>query len=596
MTSTVFSSTSRTTQSCSPVVVLGSSGSSEGPSSVLSAKPRLGERLIAEGIITQAELETALREQSQGKRLGETLAALGLIKESDLLPFLADQLGVPYVQLREGLIDPIAAKIIPREVSESCQALGLFRVNGTLTVALADPQNLDHIDNIERACGLRARPVLALPSVIGDLIPRVYGDDFHVDSITADLSSDAVSISDEAVQLDMDAMLVSDDSSPVINLVNFVVLQAVRQRASDIHIEPGAQHTCIRIRVDGMLREILRPRKEFHPAIVSRLKVMAKLDIAEHRLPQDGRIQVAVEKRAIDLRVSTLPTVLGEKVVLRLLDRASVTFHLDDLGIPKEQLGILTQLIHRPNGLILVTGPTGSGKTTTLYSILELLKSVEKNIVTVEDPVEYRLDLINQVHASQSAQLTFAKALRSILRQDPDVIMVGEIRDLETAETAIQAALTGHLVLSTLHTNDSLSAITRLVDMGVAPFKISAALVGIVAQRLARKVCSECRATYYPAPAVLDAIRYTGQRNRPFVKGAGCNRCFDSGYSGRVGIYELLNVNSRMREIITEGGSIDELRQCAYSSGFTNLSQQAIRLAEDAVTSLDEILRIAVFE
>lgn len=559
-------------------------------------KPRLGERLIAEGVITQAELETALRQQASGKRLGETLVALGFIEEADLLPFLADQLGVLHVQLREGMIDPLAARLIPRTTAEACQSLGLFLIKHTLTVALADPQDLELIDRLEKTTGLRVRPVLALRSAILELIPRVYGDNFQVDSVTADFDTAAVSISDEAVQLDMDAMLMSDDSSPIINLVNFIMLQAVRQRASDIHLEPGAQHTSIRIRVDGMLREILKPRKEFHPAIVSRLKVMAKLDIAEHRLPQDGRIQIAVEKRSIDLRVSTLPTVLGEKVVLRILDRSSVTFRLDDLGIPREQISTLREMIHRPNGLILVTGPTGSGKTTTLYSILELLKSVEKNIVTVEDPVEYRLDLINQVHANPTAQLTFAKVLRAILRQDPDIIMVGEIRDVETAETAIQAALTGHLVLSTLHTNDSPSAIARLVDMGIAPFKIAAALTGVIAQRLARKVCPDCRTNYYPSSTVLDSIRYTGQRNRPFTRGAGCNRCFDSGYAGRVGIYEMLPVTPDLRELITAGAGADSLRQLALQHGFQTLSHQAIRLAESGTTSLDEILRVAVFE
>jgi type II secretory ATPase GspE/PulE/Tfp pilus assembly ATPase PilB-like protein len=439
------------------------------------------------------------------------------------------------------------------------------------------------------------RPVLALRNAIEELQPRVYGDGFQLDSVTAGLEQDAVAIGEEAVQLDLEVMA-ADESSPVINLINFMLLQAVRQRASDIHVEAGSQHTIVRIRVDGILREILRPKKEFHSAIISRLKVMAKMDIAEHRLPQDGRIHVVVDKRPIDLRVSTLLTVLGEKAVLRILDRASVTFRLDDLGIPEEQLVGIRELITRPNGLLLVTGPTGSGKTTTLYSIIELLKSVESNIVTVEDPVEYRLDSINQVHANVASQLTFAKALRAILRQDPDVIMIGEIRDLETAETAVQAALTGHLVLSTLHTNDSASAVTRLADMGIAPFKIAAALTGVIAQRLARKVCPECRSTYYPSPTVLDSISYSGDRTRTFVRGAGCNRCFDSGYSGRVGIYELLRVDREMRDLISSQAPVEALRQHARLHGFRSLGEQAVRLAEDGTTSLDEILRVAVFD
>lgn len=571
------------------------SGSFRSQRSARRSGERLGDRLISHGVITQIELETALNQQTQGKRLGETLVGLGFLEENDLLPFLAEQIGVPFVVLREGLIDPVATRLIPRPLAESCLALGLFRVKDTLTVALSDPQNLVDIDRLERTCGLRVRPVLAMRSAIEDLLPRVYGDGFQPDSVTADLEQDAVAIGDETVQLDLE-VLAADDSSPIINLVNFILLRAVRQRASDIHVEAGTQHTIVRIRVDGILREILRPKKEFHSAIISRLKVMAKMDIAEHRLPQDGRIHVVVDKRPIDLRVSTLPTVLGEKAVLRILDRASVTFRLDDLGIPNDLMGGIRELITRPNGLLLVTGPTGSGKTTTLYSIIELLKSTESNIVTVEDPVEYRLDTINQVHANVATQLTFAKALRAILRQDPDIIMIGEIRDLETAETAIQAALTGHMVLSTLHTNDSASAVTRLADMGVAPFKIAAALSGVIAQRLARKICTECRSTYYPSPVILDAVHYAGDRNRTFVCGTGCNRCFDSGYAGRVGIYELLKIDKEMREMISSHMPVEALRQHARLHGFRSLAEQAIRLAEAGETSLDEILRVAVFD
>ena len=461
---------------------------------------------------------------------------------------------------------------------------------------MADPHNLGDIDRLERATGLRVRPVLALQGAINDLIPRVYGEGFQVESITADMEHDAVCIGEEVLRLDFDNIAVGGDSSPVINLVNYMVLQAVRQRASDIHIEAGPQHSTVRFRVDGMLREVLRPRREFHPAIVSRLKVMAKMDIAEHRLPQDGRIHVVVDQRQIDLRVSTLPTVLGEKAVLRVLDRANITFRLDELGIPEDQLVVLQQLVHRPNGLLLVTGPTGSGKTTTLYSIIELLKSVERNVVTVEDPVEYRLDQINQVHANIATHLTFTKALRAILRQDPDIIMIGEIRDVETAETAVQAALTGHLVLSTLHTNDSVSAVARLVDMGVAPFKISASLLGVVAQRLARRICGHCRGTYYPAPPLLDLLHYQGDRDRPFIRGNGCNHCYDSGYQGRIGIYEMLSVNRDMRELINNNAPVDQLRDCARNSGFRSLAEHATHLAEEGVTSLDEILRVAVFD
>ncbi|QDU90382.1 Type II secretion system protein E [Pirellulimonas nuda] len=557
------------------------------------AKKRLGEQLLSGGKITQAELEAALRQQTRGQRLGETLVKLGFVEEGDLLPFLAEQFDVPHALLREGLIDPAASRRIPRPLAEASRSLGLFCVHGVLTVAMANPRDLALVDRLEQHTGLQVRPVLALESAIMDLVGRVYGDGFQVETVTADMEEGAVSLNDEAIELDLEGLASSADESPVINLVNYILLQAVRQRASDIHIEAGPRNTTVRYRVDGMLREVLRPRREFHPAIISRIKVMAKMDIAEHRLPQDGRIHVVVDRREIDVRASTLPTVLGEKIVLRILDRGAVTFRLDELGIPPTQLGQLKAMLDRPHGLILATGPTGSGKTTTLYSAIELIKSVERNIVTVEDPVEYRLDLINQVHVNAGASLTFAKALRSILRQDPDVIMIGEIRDLETAETAVQAALTGHLVLSTLHTNDAASAVARLVDMGVAPFKIAASLLGVVAQRLLRRVCPHCRGLYYPPPAVLDAIHYTGDRSRQFVRGAGCQRCFDSGCLGRIGVYEMLPVGRELRDLIASGASLDAIRDWSHAAGFEPLLQQGLRAAEDGVVALDEVVRVA---
>jgi type IV pilus assembly protein PilB len=567
-------------------------------SSLPSARTRmrLGERLVRGGIITQTELETALAQQGQGVRIGEQLVKLGFVQEEDLLPYLAEQMGIPSARVREGMIDPEVVKSIPREVAEEICGLVLFRVRNELTVALADPHNLVTLDLLEQITGLRIRPVLALRSSLEQLIPRVYGEGFEVDSVTADMDVNTLSIDDELHHVDVSHLSAAADGSPIINLVNYMILQAVRTRASDIHIEPGARHTSVRFRVDGMLREVLKPRKEFHGAIVSRIKVMAKMDIAEHRLPQDGRIHAVVDRHEVDLRTSTLPTVLGEKVVLRVLDRGNVTFRLDELGFPDQELTQLRELLHRPYGMVLVTGPTGSGKTTTLYSAVELIKSVERNIVTVEDPVEYRLDLINQVHANAATNLTFAKALRSILRQDPDVIMIGEIRDGETAEVAIQAALTGHLVLSTLHTNDCASAITRLVDMHVAPFKISAALLCVVAQRLARKVCSFCRGLYYPDKRLLDTLRYAGNRNRQFVRGSGCEKCFDSGFQGRVGIYEFMVANRELRDLIIQTAAVDRIRDWHRSQGGKNLLEQGLRIAEAGTTSLEEVMRVAMFD
>ncbi len=461
---------------------------------------------------------------------------------------------------------------------------------------MTQPQNLRRLDELERITGYRIRPVLALRSSIQEILRRAYDDDFAVDAVTADMDREAVELQADAIHVELDSVESMVDGSPIVNLVNYMIVHAVRQGASDIYIEPGHKHSTVRFRVDGQLREVLRPRKDYHAALVSRVKVMAKLDIAEHRAPQDGRIHVFVESREIDLRVSTLPTVQGEKVVMRVLDRRNVTFNLDELGLPGNQLDTMKQMLTKPYGLLLVTGPTGSGKTTTLYSAIELVKSVHRNIVTVEDPVEYQLDLVNQVQVGLSKSLTFAGALRSILRQDPDVIMVGEIRDQETAEVAIQAALTGHLVLSTLHTNDSASAVTRLVDMGVAPFKISAALVGVIAQRLVRNVCPACVMHYFPHAEFLEMLHYKGDKRRQFVRGEGCPKCYDTGFKGRTGVYEILKVTGETRELITKAASLEEMRAAHKRQGGSSLLEEGIHLAEASKTSLEEIARVAYFD
>lgn len=554
----------------------------------------LGERLVRAGVVTPDELESALSRHSQRKtQLGETLLELGFVEEDTLLQFLAHQMDLPSVRLRDGLVDPQVVKILPRPKAEAICAIAMFKVRGTLSVAMAEPWDLQHVDEIERLTGLRVNPVLALRSSIERLLPRCYEDNFAVDAVTADLDQGAVELQADVIDIDLRDIESLAEGSPVINLVNYALVNALRQKASDIHVEPGHRFTTIRFRVDGLLREVLRPRREFHPAIVSRLKVMAKLDIAEHRVPQDGRIRVVVEGREIDLRVSTLPTILGEKVVLRVLDRRNVTFELDQLGFPEPNLVRFKEILRKPYGLILVTGPTGSGKTTTLYSAIELIKSVHHNIVTVEDPVEYQLELINQVQVGASRNMTFAAALRAILRQDPDVIMVGEIRDAETAAVAIQAALTGHLVLSTLHTNDAASAVTRLRDMGVEPFKISSALLGAVAQRLVRTICPSCRTSYYPPADFLDMLHYQGDRRRQFHRGEGCRDCYDTGFRGRLGIYEVLWSGREMRQIIARGGDLESIRQCHREQGGTFLIDEGVRLAEEGKTSLEEVVRTA---
>ena len=556
--------------------------------------PPLGEQLIAAGLLTEEQLKSALgRQQSTNARLGEVLVEMGFADETVILPFLEKQLGVQGVRLRDGMVDPDVVKVIPRALAESLGVLALFRVHGTLTVAMSEPRNLQQRDELARITRLRIRPVFALPVDIARMIERCYRDGFAVDSSTADLSDDSIKVDSGDAQSDLTDLGIVAEGSPIINLVNYIIVHGVRDGASDIHIEPGEKMSVVRYRIDGELQEVLRPRLDFHAAIVSRIKVMARMDIAERRHPQDGRIHVAVDGKPIDLRVSTLPTVLGENVVMRILDRQNVSFDLAKLGFRSSQLGEIKRMLAKPYGLVLVTGPTGSGKSTTLYSALELMKSVHTKIVTVEDPVEYQVPQISQVQADASSSMTFASALRSILRQDPDVIMVGEIRDAETAEMAIQAALTGHLVLSTLHTNDSAGAVTRLLDMGIASFKIAAALVGVVAQRLIRNICPKCRSSYFPPSELFDSLRYQGNRRRSFERGEGCTDCHDTGFTGRCGIYEILSVNSELRQIITNDSNVESIRQWHRANGGTSLLDEGLLKAEEGKTSLEEVARVA---
>lgn len=557
----------------------------------------LGERLVREGIINPVMLDKALKEQStSGRRLGETIVALGFASENDLLPYMSESLGLPAIRLREGLIDPNIVQIIPPAIAHEYQCLALFKVRNELTVAMVEPQNLEAIDHLRRITKLSIRPVVVLQSAIQRLLKRSYEADFSVDTITADFDNQEIEVTEEQEVFRVDAVEILAEGSPVVNLVNYLLLQGVRQGASDIHIEPGQKTCLVRFRVDGQLREVLRPRTDVHAATVSRIKVMSKMDIAEQRKPQDGRFHAKIDNRNVDFRVSTLPTVQGEKVVMRILDRASISFDLDRLGVPDIQLTRLKNILRRPHGLVLVTGPTGSGKTTTLYSAVEMIKSIARNIITVEDPVEYQLDLINQVQVQSSRNMTFASALRSILRQDPDVILVGEIRDAETAETAIQAALTGHLVLSTLHTNDTASTITRLVDMGIAPFKISAALAGIVAQRLVRRVCPNCKSSFYPSAEVLKLVGYENRTRQQFARGQGCIQCHDTGFRGRRGVYEILDVNHHVRQLIQDSAPLDHIRAELTTQGGSTLLSEALAMADQGTTSLDEVVRVALFD
>ncbi len=557
----------------------------------------LGQQLLSANLIASDELEAALSLQAEnGQKLGETLLELGFASEEQLIPFIGAQLGVPSVRLREGMLDPIAIRILPRNLAQSLTALSLFRIKNTLVVATDDPLDLDKIDRIERFTGFHVRTVFAFKAAIDRMLRRVYDEDFRVDAVTADLDDADVELQLETSDVDVASVHDLVDGSPVVNLINYLILQAIRKNASDIHIEPSRNFATVRFRIDGQLVEMLRPRRDIYPAMVSRIKVMAKLDIAEQRVPQDGRCQVVADSKQVDLRISTLPTVLGEKIVLRVLDKQRLTFNLDKLGIMPETLSMVKALLAKPHGLLLVTGPTGSGKTTTLYSALELIKSVQRNIVTVEDPVEYQIELVNQVQVDSARGVNFPTALRSILRQDPDVIMVGEIRDAETAQVAVQAALTGHLVLSTLHTNDSVSAITRMMDMGIESYKLAAALVGVVAQRLVRTICPHCRTSYYPSAEYLETLHYQGDRRRSFSKGEGCRECFDSGFQGRIGIYEVLPANADLRRFIAQEAGMETISQWVNEQNYPTLLRSGLELAEREESSLEEIARVALFE
>ena len=561
------------------------------------ARLRLGQRLLGENLVSAEDLAAALEVQAKrGSKLGDTLLEMGVATEEDLLPHIAAQIGVPAVRLREGLIDPLVVPTLERAFCEQHGVLALFKIRDELTIAIDDPEDLDRLDLIERKTDLRVRPVFAFRTSIERMITRAFEEDFQVDSVTADMDESAVELQSDLTDIDLTAVQDMVGGSPVVNLVNYLILQAIRKGASDMHIEPSRKHGVVRFRIDGQLVEMIRPRRDIFPAVVSRIKVMAKLDIAEQRKPQDGRCQVVVDGKEVDLRVSTLPTVAGEKVVMRVLDKQRLTFNLNELGIPSSELGTIKRILSKPYGLMLVTGPTGCGKTTTLYSALELIKSVHSNVVTVEDPVEYQIDQVNQVQVEGVRGLTFATALRSILRQDPDIVMIGEIRDAETAKVAVQAALTGHLVLSTLHTNDSAGAVTRLVDMGVEPYKLAAALVGVVAQRLVRMICPHCRTTHFASAELLKSLGYTGDPHRKFSRGEGCRQCYDTGYRGRTGVYEVLTADAELRRLIARDSKSESIRQWLEETGHPTLLRGGLDLADREVTSLEEVARVTFFD
>ncbi len=559
-------------------------------------KLRIGEVLVEEGVLSKAQLSSALAEQkSTGKYLGELVVESGLVTKDELVRILARRLSVKGCHLRPGLADPSLLGLIGGEEAMRLKALPMFKVRDRLTVAMAEPQSLPSIDRLRQLTGCNIRPVLALEANIIEFIKRYAGPETDIDAFVASLAETDVEVvanvaaDDDGPVTDLEKMV---EDSPVVNLINMVLLRSIRDSASDIHIEPDKKATRIRYRIDGALRDLMKPPMGMHASIVSRVKVIGKMDIAEKRLPQEGRVRILAEGREIDLRISSMPTLMGEKLVMRILDKANLRIRLDELGFRSETLAAFHRILRQPYGLVLVTGPTGSGKTTTLYSALELIRSPELNIVTVEDPVEYQLDLINQIQVQESIGMTFLRALRSVLRQDPDIIMIGEVRDEETARVAVRAALTGHLVLATLHTNDASGAIARLVDMDVEPYLLSSALNGVVAQRLVRMACTNCLTTYNPEENVLADAGLADKAGRSFSRGAGCSQCHDSGFHHRLGIFEVMEATPELRRMIHKGASSQELCAQWRKQGGLTLREEGLLVALEGKTSLEEVLTV----
>src|SRR3990172_4169134 len=544
------------------------------PNLTIETAVRLGDQLIRDGLITPDQLADALaRQQSGGGRIGKALIDVGAISSAALVGALSQRLGVKGCTLRHGLIDPKVAKLIPREEAERLKVLPLFRVRDELTVAMVEPQSLPAQDRVRKVTGCTVRPVLVLEDNLAEYQQKYLAAEVTVDSFLASMEESDIQITemeaiDEGPLTDLDKMV---EGSPIVNLVNLAILTALRAGASDVHIEPDRDGTHIRYRIDGELREMLKPPRGMHAAIVSRVKVIGRMDIAEKRLPQEGRVHLVADRREIDLRVSSMPTVLGEKIVLRILDKANLSFELEALGVRGLDRRAIEAMIHSPYGLMLVTGPTGSGKTTTLYSALDLLRDESTNIVTIEDPVEYQLPLVNQIQVNERVGLTFVRALRSILRQDPDVIMVGEICDQETARVAIQAALTGHLVMSTLHTNDCPGGVMRLIDMGIEPFLLNASILGFVAQRLARTICTSCKTSYYPPPNLLKQVGWENRTSELFQKGEGCRECNNTGFRGRIGIYEVMLLDAELKRMVQQNPSETDIRVYLAQMGWRTL-------------------------
>ena len=565
---------------------------------------RLGDLLVKEGLINQEQLQRALADQKgSNEKLGSILVRLDLINEDQLIAFLSKQYGIPSITVTQLDVDAEVIKLVPAQIARKYEVLPIKRAGNQLTLAMADPTNVFAVDDVGFMTNLQVVPVVASQGAIRKAIDRLYeaqtGGLADVISEMDTALADVEVVEGEEEQwakADIFELKESADEPPVVRLVNMILVDAIRRGASDIHLEPYEKVFRVRFRIDGVLHEIMTPPKRLEAALTSRVKIMSSLDIAERRLPQDGRIKLRYSQREIDFRVSTLPTIFGEKTVMRILDKDSLQLDLAMLGFDAWSLEQFTRAIHQPYGMILITGPTGSGKTTTLYSAIHTINSPDVNIMTAEDPVEYNLKGVNQVQVNEGIGRTFAAALRSFLRQDPDIILVGETRDLETAQIGIRAALTGHLVLTTLHTNDCPSTVARLLDMGIPPFLVSSALTLILAQRLGRKICKDCRQPYDADEESLVPYGHVPQGLGvvQFYKGKGCHTCSFTGMKGRVAIYEVMPVSDEMREMILRNAPTAEIREMALSQGMKTLRQNALQKVLDGVTTIEEVLRVTV--
>ncbi|MFC4804178.1 GspE/PulE family protein [Filifactor villosus] len=547
---------------------------------------KFSEILLESKLITQEDLRRARKLKEEKKiLLGEALVQLGAITQEQMARAVAQELKVEYVDLSTYEISEEATRLIPERLARQYSILPLATKEDKILIAMTNPLDIIAIQNVKLYTGKSVSRVMTTQNELDNAYTRVYNVSEDVEKAITEFGESRNKQVEDVIEESSDVI-----NAPVVRLVKSIILDAIKLKTSDIHIEPFEHRVRVRFRVDGELKEVLTLDKGVHNGIVTRIKIIGGMDISERRIPQDGRVETSLDGRVVDMRISILPTVYGEKIVIRLLDRNSIVVSKEQLGFTKENLALFDKIIKVPEGIILLTGPTGSGKTTTLYAVLKELNSINKNIITLEDPVEYRLDGVNQVQVNKKAGMTFAGGLRSILRQDPDVVMLGEIRDEETAEIAIRAAITGHVVLSTLHTNDTASTISRLVDMGIEQYMVSSAVVGIVAQRLIKKICPKCGYEYPSTPEEMNLLGIS----KPIIlrKGAGCNYCNGSGYSGRTGIHEILVVDRKIKTMINQRESIDRIKQAARENGMSTLSESAAKLVKNGVTTIEQMLKV----